>query len=201
MEAQTPVGKLHDSYKAEAPSGSGASFSMTEKEIQIQQEAEVMAARADMKTFMAMVTANQNIIHKVARLYTNNRTDQKDLEQEISYQLWKAYPFYEKKSKASTWMYSVARKTASTAFRSQSRDVVEVRDVLPDLPVAPDYGVHDDEVIALLMKLTPTDRLIITLMFDGYTNREIAAILDLSEEALLMRVSRLKKNNQHFFQE
>jgi len=52
--------------------------------------------------------SNQNIVHKVCSLYTNDAHSHNDLFQEISIQLWKAYPKFRGESKFSTWMYRVS---------------------------------------------------------------------------------------------
>ena len=43
-------------------------------------------------SFVEKLEKHQNIIHKVCRLYTNNYDAHNDLFQEITIQLWKAYP-------------------------------------------------------------------------------------------------------------
>jgi RNA polymerase sigma-70 factor (ECF subfamily) len=44
------------------------------------------------QTFVKQLQENQNIIHKICRLYTNGDDAHKDLFQEITIQLWKAFP-------------------------------------------------------------------------------------------------------------
>jgi RNA polymerase sigma-70 factor (ECF subfamily) len=41
--------------------------------------------------FVAQLKENQNIIHKICRLYTNCEDSHKDLFQEVTIQLWKAF--------------------------------------------------------------------------------------------------------------
>jgi RNA polymerase sigma-70 factor (ECF subfamily) len=42
--------------------------------------------------FVKQLKENQNIIHKICRLYTTDADAHKDLFQEITIQLWKAFP-------------------------------------------------------------------------------------------------------------
>lgn len=50
-------------------------------------------------SFAAILEDNQKIIYKISRLYCKqNREDENDLFQEISCQLWKAYPNLDRKS-------------------------------------------------------------------------------------------------------
>ena len=81
------------------------------------------------KQFVNLLDENQNIIHKVCRVYTNNSHAHKDLFQEVTIQLWKAYPKFRGDAKFSTWMYRVALNTAITLYMQ---------------PVAPLRRLHSD---------------------------------------------------------
>ena len=59
--------------------------------------------------FVTQLRDNQNIIHKICRLYTSDSDAHKDLFQEITIQLWKAFPKFRGDSKFSTWAYRVAQ--------------------------------------------------------------------------------------------
>ena len=74
-------------------------------------------------SFVVQLQANQNIIHKICRLYTAGEDAHKDLFQEITIQLWKAYPKFRGESKFTTWAYRVGLNTAITLYRKKSRTV------------------------------------------------------------------------------
>jgi RNA polymerase sigma-70 factor (ECF subfamily) len=69
--------------------------------------------------FVRDIRANEGIIYKVSRLYTNTVEDQKDLFQEIVYQLWKSYGSLKENAKVSTWMYRVALNTAISSLKKE----------------------------------------------------------------------------------
>src|SRR5690606_15775558 len=71
------------------------------------------------QTFVQQIKDNQNLIHKVCRIYTSCLDDHNDLFQEITIQLWKAYPQFRGDSKFTTWAYRVALNTAITLFRKK----------------------------------------------------------------------------------
>ena len=73
--------------------------------------------------FVALLEENQNIVHKICRLYTNNQDQHNDLFQEITIQLWRAFPKFRGDSKFSTWMYRVGLNTAITLYRKSKRTV------------------------------------------------------------------------------
>ena len=78
------------------------------------------------KSFVKQLKENQNIIHKICRLYTNGEDAHNDLFQEITIQLWKAFPKFRGESKFSTWAYRVALNTAITLYRKSTRTVATV---------------------------------------------------------------------------
>ncbi|GAK77908.1 RNA polymerase sigma-70 factor [Nonlabens ulvanivorans] len=73
--------------------------------------------------FIKQLDENQNIVHKICRLYTNDQDAHNDLFQEVTIQLWKAYPKFRGDAKFSTWMYRVALNTAITLYRKSTRRV------------------------------------------------------------------------------
>ena len=73
--------------------------------------------------FLLDFEQNQNIVHKVCRIYTTNRDAHNDLFQEVVIQLWKNYSKFRGDSKFSTWMYRVALNTAISLYRKSTRTV------------------------------------------------------------------------------
>ncbi|MHA7831747.1 MAG: sigma-70 family RNA polymerase sigma factor [Flagellimonas sp.] len=69
--------------------------------------------------FVRDIRANEGIIYKASRLYANTVKDQKDLFQEIVYQLWKSYGSFKENAKVSTWMYHVALNTAINSLKKE----------------------------------------------------------------------------------
>ena len=49
--------------------------------------------------FIQLIQKHEGIIYKITRVYLDQEEDQKDLYQEIVYQLWKSYESFDEKSK------------------------------------------------------------------------------------------------------
>ena len=64
------------------------------------------------ESFTRIIKDNEGVIFKITTIYTDNGQDQKDLYQEIVYQLWKSFDSFRNESKISTWMYRIALNTA-----------------------------------------------------------------------------------------
>ena len=73
--------------------------------------------------FLLDFEQNQNIVHKVCRIYTTNQDAHNDLFQEVVIQLWKNYSKFRGDSKFSTWMYRVALNTAISLYRKSTRSI------------------------------------------------------------------------------
>lgn len=71
------------------------------------------------KEFIKAIKENEGIIFKVTSIYCANKEDQKDLYQEIIYQLWKSFPSFRNDAKISTWMYRIALNTSITHLKKE----------------------------------------------------------------------------------
>ncbi|MCK4878998.1 MAG: RNA polymerase sigma factor [Bacteroidales bacterium] len=67
--------------------------------------------------FLELIHRHQSIIHKICFVYSKNRSDREDLQQEIILQLWKSFPSFQENAAFSTWMYRVALNTAILYFQ------------------------------------------------------------------------------------
>ncbi len=147
--------------------------------------------------FVKDLGANQNIIHKVCRAYTNNASDHNDLFQEISIQLWKAYDKFRGDSKFSTWMYRVALNTAISLYRRSKRSIKtsEIYDNLKEL----EYEAYDDTTeqhLAMLYKaihtLNDVEKALVLLYLEDKPYKDIALCLGISEVNARVKMNRTK---------
>ncbi|HXA08332.1 MAG TPA: RNA polymerase sigma factor, partial [Chthoniobacterales bacterium] len=76
-----------------------------------------MTAFADEEVFTRLLEQHAGIIPKVAFGYTSTFADREDLAQEITLQLWRAYPRYAPDRPFSTWMYRIALNVAISFLR------------------------------------------------------------------------------------
>ena len=71
----------------------------------------------DKEEFLRLLEEHSGIIRKVVAGYTRSVSDRNDLSQEITLQLWKAWPRYSPDRPFSTWMYRIALNVAISALR------------------------------------------------------------------------------------
>lgn len=144
--------------------------------------------------FLVLVDENQNIIHKVSRMYRNTVEDQEDLFQDIVLQLWKAYPSFRAESKVSTWMYRIALNTAMALFRKK-KPAVEFEAQIPETNTAyktEEISEQEEKLYDALHQLTLAERAIISLYLEDYAHAEIADIIGISENYVGVRINRIK---------
>jgi RNA polymerase sigma-70 factor (ECF subfamily) len=147
--------------------------------------------------FIVEFEQNQNIIHKVCRIYTSNQDAHNDLFQEIAIQLWKAYPKFRGESKLSTWMYRIGLNTAITLYRKSKRSIVtqDFDTVLYKIE-STSYDDTEEEQLKLMYKaihqLSDIDKALIFLYLEEINYREIAETMGISEVNARVRMNRIK---------
>lgn len=149
--------------------------------------------------FVTLVQEHQNLIHKICRLYTNSDAEHKDLFQEITIQLWKAYPKFRGDAKFSTWMYRVGINTAISLYRkSKSRiQSFSFDDVSYKIPQTETYDDTQDQqlksIYAALNHLNDIDKAVILLYLEDRSYKEISDTIGISELNARVKMNRIKK--------
>ena len=147
--------------------------------------------------FVELLEKHQNIVHKVCRLYTNNQDAHNDLFQEITIQLWKAYPKFRGDAKFSTWMYRVGLNTAITLYRKNKRRIStqEYSEVQFKIK-AVDYDDTEEQQLKLLYsavhQLNDIDKALVFLYLEDKNYKEISETLGISEVNARVKMNRVK---------
>lgn len=148
-------------------------------------------------SFIELLEEHQNIVHKVCRLYTNNYDAHNDLFQEITIQLWKAYPKFRGDSKFSTWMYRVGLNTAITLYRKSKRRVkTQEFDAVQFKIKAEDYDNTEEQQLKLLYEavyqLDDINKALVFLYLEDKNYKEISETLGISEVNARVKMNRVK---------
>lgn len=147
--------------------------------------------------FVTELESNQNIVHKVCTLYTNDRDAHNDLFQEITIQLWKAYPKFRGDAKFSTWMYRVALNTAITLYRKSKKRVKTLHDDTIFFKIkADEYDPTEEQQLTLMYKavkqLNDIDKALVFLFLEDKNYSEISETLGISEVNARVKMNRIK---------
>lgn len=148
--------------------------------------------------FVSELEANQNIVHKICKIYTDCPDAHKDLFQEITIQLWKAYPKFRGDAKFSTWMYRIALNTAITLYRKSKRHVTTNKlDPVIYKVKAVDYDDTEEQQLALMYEaikqLNDIEKALVFLYLEDKNYYEISETMGITEINARVKMNRIKK--------
>jgi len=146
--------------------------------------------------FIKAIKDNEGIIYKITRVYAKDAEDQKDLYQEIVYQLWKSYGSFKGNAKWSTWMYRVALNT-SIAHLNSNKKYVQTSADFKWMYEAEETETLQEERSSILYEhikqLNVIEKGLILLFLEGKSYEEIAAITGFTVTNVGTRLGRIKQ--------
>lgn len=149
------------------------------------------------EAFTRVIRENEGVIFKITTIYTNNGVDQKDLYQEIVYQLWKSFDSFRQESRIGTWLYRVALNTAITQTRRKKKrgDQVPIDQVVIQQTDYHDTLFEDrlKMLYAHIEQLNALEKGLILLYMEGKNYEEMAIITGLSASNVGTRLSRIRQ--------
>jgi len=149
------------------------------------------------EAFVIAIKENQNLIIKIASVYTKNTEDRKDLAQEIIYQLWKSFETFNHKSSLSTWIYRVSMNVAIYHLKIAKKRILTVP--LDDQFIS--FHETDDRELeqkwrifkAQIDNLNLLDRGILILYLENKSYEEISQIIGISTSNVGTKLSRIRE--------
>jgi len=144
--------------------------------------------------FVQIVNENQGIIYRVSKMYRDTKENQEDLFQDIVLQLWKAYPKFRGESKVSTWIYRIALNTSIATFR-KNKIVIDYIEKIPDTEIhskEKETSNNEEKMFIALRKLKDVEKAIISLYLEGYSHKEIAELIGITENYVGVKFNRIK---------
>ncbi|MET3037607.1 RNA polymerase sigma factor [Chryseobacterium sp. NRRL B-14859] len=147
--------------------------------------------------FLSKIERHKAIIYKISKMYMSEKDDRDDLFQEITYQLWKAYPGFKGQSEFSTWLYRIALNTAIIFLKSQKRrSFIANEDVSNYIIVQEEYDQQKEEKLTTMYKaihqLNPIDKAFIFFYLEDFSGKEIAEQMGISEGNARVKMNRAK---------
>lgn len=149
------------------------------------------------ESFTRIIKENEGVIFKITTIYTQNDQDQKDLYQEIVYQLWKSFDSFRNESKISTWMYRVALNTAINQLNKGKKysNTTGIDQVV--LRQTENYDADFENRLKIVYQhihqLNILEKGLILLLLEGKKYQEISEITGLTETNVGTRISRIKQ--------
>lgn len=148
--------------------------------------------------FLEVLQTNTLLVKKVCCMYSENKEDKQDLEQEICLQLWRAYPNFKGNSKISTWLYKVALNTAITFFKKQKKkqgqnEICQEFYELSSNNEDSDQAEKLVEMHKAISNLSKIEKALVMLYIDEKPYDEIADILGISAVNARVKLTRIKE--------
>lgn len=148
------------------------------------------------KDFIELLEKHKRLIVKIASSYFKDRTYRDDLLQEITLQLWKAFPKFKQEVATSTWVYRIALNVSISFFRKESNRKKLMTNYQKDLTIYELQEEHLEEKLeklyTLIAQLNPIEKAIIILHLEGCKNAEIAEIIGISLSNVSTKINRIK---------
>lgn len=153
--------------------------------------------REQSQIFDEWLARHKGLLFKVVRAYAFTPHDQEDLFQEIAVQVWKSIPGFQGEAAVSTWVYRVALYTAISwsrrekRHRQNDRPLSEIERTLSVSAQPRDERL--DWLYEQIARFNAIDRSLTLLLLDGFSYREMAQILGISESNVGVKIHRIKK--------
>ena len=150
--------------------------------------------------FLTLINEHKGILYKVSRIYFDKLEDQQDLFQEIILQLWKSLDSFKGNSAFSSWMYRVALNTAIVFFKKEKRKPDKYASLKIE-PVSPDSYNNEKDLQLIhfykaVKELNKIEKALILQVIEGFSGKEIAENLGLSEVNVRVKINRTKMKLQ-----
>ena len=146
--------------------------------------------------FLELLEQYKKLIFKIANSYCRNGEDRKDLLQEITLQLWKAFPNYNNAYALSTWIYRISLNVAISFYRkekSREKWLATYREVFVFTEEDTAEETQQYEVLYKLIEtLNALDKALVILYMEGKKYKEIAEITGISATNVSTRINRIK---------
>ena len=148
------------------------------------------------RIFDEWLNRHKAVFFKVVHAYAFTPADRDDLFQEIATQIWRSIPKFRGESAVTTWIYRVALYSAIAWSRNerkhkdftQSNDGIEHAFVETQRAPNPRLAWLYEQIA----QLDEIDRSLTLMMLDGFSYREMAATLGISENNVGVKINRIK---------
>lgn len=129
--------------------------------------------------------------------FNGNEALASDSAQEVFIKIWESLDSFRGESSIGTWIYRIAVNTCLLYLRKQSTKREKATVVFESI-AAEQYSFEEEEKLqkmyTCIKKLAERDKMITLMMLEGINYQEISEVVGITEEALRVRIHRIKKN-------
>lgn len=155
------------------------------------------------RLFLDLFQGSKASLHRLCYGFLGSPEEVEDLFQEIMTNVWNSLPSFRAEAAINTWVYRIAVNTA-LVYRNKRKLGEELPDLVDTRPCA-HQNMEKEERMATLRRaiaaLAEQDRLIVTLLLEGLSYKEIAEITGLTVNHVGVKISRIKQNLEQLMAE
>jgi RNA polymerase sigma-70 factor (ECF subfamily) len=154
------------------------------------------------RQYKEIIEGNQGRIRSVCRYYAGTSQDSEDLYQEILINVWRGLEKFRGDSQLSTWVYRIAVNTA-LSFVNKKNKYLNFNTYLDEGKAADLVGEDRDTSVAhekqldlmadLINQLSVVDKIIMSLVLEDLSTKEIAEIVGITESNVRVKIHRIKE--------
>jgi len=149
------------------------------------------------KLFLQLLEENKDRIYRLCFGYLNIKSEVDDLFQEVMVNIWKGLGSFRGQSQISTWVFRIAVNTALLYNKKLKRQKIFGSREMDLFLEQNGNDAEIDEKLAVLHKciarLKKQERLIISLLLEGLSYKEIAEITGLTLSNTGVKINRIKQ--------
>jgi RNA polymerase sigma-70 factor (ECF subfamily) len=146
------------------------------------------------RLFLELFADRRAALQRLCYGFLGSPEEVEDLCQEIMTNVWNSLPSFRAESAIHTWVYRIAVNTA-LVYRKKIRRGEQLPD-LADARAGAHQNMEQEESLDALRRaiagLADQDRLIVTLLLEGLSYKEIAEITGLTVNYVGVKISRIK---------
>lgn len=146
--------------------------------------------------FKQLIEDSKGSIYRICLSYLRTDEDVQDLYQEILIALWQAMDRFQGNSSWNTYIYRIAINSAIKFKLNQKKNQAEQLSDM-HLNVVDEHTDHKEEVLNQLNEcihqLEDADRILISLVLEDLSYKQIAEILHTDTNNIGVKISRVKK--------
>jgi RNA polymerase sigma factor (sigma-70 family) len=148
--------------------------------------------------FNQVLRENRASIYRICRAYLYDQSMADDLYQEILFQIWKSMKTFKGQSRVSTWVYRIAVNTSIGFNRKNKATHTELLPESLQLPYEESLLKKQEEEEQIdhlrfcIGKLPEAERLIISLVLEDKSYKEIAEITGANVSNVGVKINRIK---------
>ena len=133
----------------------------------------------------------------VCKAFLGNHPEVEDLFQEIALQVWRSIPQFKGRAAVSSWIYRICINTSIAWTRKEKKHRSEKEKLLEGTNCLKRQESRDDRLDWLyeqIAHLSKIDRTLTLLLLDGFSYKEMAKLIGISEANVGVKIHRIKKH-------